>query len=66
MQIVQRIGNEKLWVREKTLFLCSKQTPFSLYQIVFNWVEGLNEEDCVVCFKSTEMEYEVMLILPFC
>ena len=49
--------------REKTLFLCSKRTPIELYGQVFQWVDGLSERDCVVCFSSTEMEEEVMKAL---
>lgn len=63
MQIIETIGNQELKEREKTLFLCSKQTPIELYEKVFQWVDGLSEKDCVVCFSSTEMEEEVMKAL---
>ncbi|MGN0225030.1 MAG: hypothetical protein ACI4A7_02985 [Prevotella sp.] len=63
MRIIQKIGNEKLLKRETTLFICSKLTPIALYPVIFNWVESLDERDCVMCFKTTEMEYEVMSAL---
>ena len=49
--------------REKTLFLCSKKTPYNIYPIIFDWVENLCDTDCVMCFKTTEMEFEVMTSL---
>ena len=63
MRIIETIGNQELLEREKTLFLCSKHTPIELYGLVFQWVDGLSERDCVVCFSSTEMEEEVMKAL---
>lgn len=63
MRIINKIGNEQLLEREKTLFLCSKHTPYELYPIIFDWVENLYETDCVMCFKTTEMEFEVMTSL---
>ena len=63
MRIIDKIGNVQLLEREKTLFLCSKQTPYNLYPIIFNWVEKLCDTDCVMCFKTTEMEFEVMTSL---
>ena len=63
MRIIETIGNRELLEREKTLFLCSKRTPIELYGQVFQWVDGLSERDCVVCFSSTEMEEEVMKAL---
>ena len=49
--------------REKTLFLCSKRTPINLYDYIFRWTDSLTENDCVVCFNSTEMESEVLKAL---
>lgn len=63
MRIINKIGNEQLLEREKTLFLCSKHTPYEIYPIIFDWVENLYETDCVMCFKTTEMEFEVMTSL---
>lgn len=63
MRIINKIGNEQLLEREKTLFLCSKHTPYNIYPIIFDWVENLYETDCVMCFKTTEMEFEVMTSL---
>ena len=63
MRIINKIGNEQLLEREKTLFLCSKQTPYKIYPIIFDWVENLSETNCVMCFKTTEMEFEVMTSL---
>ena len=63
MRIIKTIGNRELLEREKTLFLCSKRTPIELYGQVFQWVDGLSEKDCIVCFSSTEMEEEVMKAL---
>lgn len=63
MRIIQKIGNEKLLKRETTLFICSKKTPISLYPVIFTWVDSLGEKDCVICFKTTDMEYEVMSAL---
>ena len=65
MRIIDKIGNVQLLEREKTLFLCSKQTPYNIYPIIFDWVEKLCETDCVMCFKTTEMEFEVMTSLLF-
>ena len=62
-QIINKIGNEQLLEREKTLFLCSKKTPYNIYPIIFDWVENLCDTDCVMCFKTTEMEFEVMTSL---
>ena len=63
MRIINKIGNEQLLEREKTLFLCSKHTSYNIYPIIFDWVENLYETDCVMCFKTTEMEFEVMTSL---
>ena len=63
MRIINKIGNEQLLDREKTLFLCSKHTPYNVYPIIFDWVENLCDTKCVMCFKTTEMEYEVMTSL---
>jgi len=63
MRIIETIGNQELLEREKTLFLCSKHTPIELYGRVFQWVDGLSERNCVVCFSSTEMEEEMMKAL---
>ena len=63
MRIISKIGNEQLLDREKTLFLCSKRTPYNVYPIVFDWVESLCDTQCVMCFKTTEMEFEVMTSL---
>ena len=63
MKIIQEIGNKQLQERKTTLFICSKHTPFSLYPVIFDWVESLGGNDCVMCFNSTEMEHEVMSAL---
>ena len=63
MRIINKIGNEQLLDREKTIFLCSKKTPYNIYPIIFDWVEKLCKTDCVMCFKTTEMEFEVMTSL---
>lgn len=63
MQIVETQGNRDLMNSEKTLFLCSKRTPISMYDYIFRWIDGLSERDCVVCFNSTEMELEVLKAL---
>lgn len=63
MKIVGKIGNEELLNRGKTLFLCSKRTPFTLYDHIFGWVESLTEDDCVICFNTSELENEVMKAL---
>lgn len=60
MKVINKIGDEELMDKEKTLFLCSKHTPCKTYHKIFDWVESLCDKDCVVCFKSTQMEYEVM------
>lgn len=49
--------------REKSLFLCSKRAPYSLYNKVFDWVDSLSSNDCVICFNSSELEDEVMRAL---
>ena len=59
MRIVKTIGNRELLEREKTLFLCSKRTPIEVYGEVFQWVDLLSREDCIVCFDTTDMEKEV-------
>lgn len=63
MRVIGRQGNAALKDREKTLFLCSKRTPYEYYGKVFRWVESLTDRDCVMCFNSTEMEEEVMKAL---
>lgn len=63
MKVINKIGNEKLMDKGKMLFLCSKRTPYKSYPIIFNWIESLCDKDCVVCFNSTQMEYEVMTSL---
>ena len=60
MRIFNRIGNEALLNREKSLFLCSKHAPYSLYGKVFGWVDSLTADDCVICFNSSELEDEVL------
>jgi hypothetical protein len=63
MQIVDKLGNEALLVKEKQLFLCSKHVPINKYDRIFQWVDSLNSEDCVICFNSSELEEEVMKAL---
>ena len=63
MRIINIIGNEALLNREKSLFLCSKRAPYSLYDKVFGWVDSLSSNDCVICFNSSELEDEVMRAL---
>lgn len=63
MKVIRKIGNEELLNREKTLFLCSKRTPYTLYGRIFQWVESLTHNDCVMCFNSSELEDEVMKAL---
>ena len=63
MKIIDKIGNEELVNKEKTLFLCSKHTPLALYDHIFGWVESLTENDCVMCFNTTELEDEMMKAL---
>ena len=63
MRIINKIGNESLLNREKSLFLCSKHAPYSLYDKVFGWVDSLTADDCVICFNSSELEDEVMRAL---
>ena len=63
MRIINKIGNEELLNREKTLFLCSKHAPYSVYDKVFGWVDSLTADDCVICFNSSELEDEVMRAL---
>ena len=63
MRIINKIGNETLLNREKSLFLCSKHAPYSIYDRVFGWVDSLTTDDCVICFNSSELEDEVMRAL---
>lgn len=63
MKIISKIGNEDLLKREKSLFLCSKHVPYSLYDTIFAWVDSLTMEDCIICFNSSELEDEVMKAL---
>lgn len=63
MRIINQIGNKTLLNREKTLFLCSKLAPYSLYDRVFGWVDSLTADDCIICFNSSELEDEVMRAL---
>ena len=63
MRIINKIGNEELLNKEKSLFLCSKHAPYSVYDKVFGWVDSLTADDCVICFNSSELEDEVMRAL---
>ena len=63
MRIIYKIGNESLLNREKSLFLCSKHAPYSIYDKVFGWVDSLTADDCAICFNSSELEDEVMRAL---
>jgi len=63
MKVINKIGNEILLNREKSLFLCSKHAPYSIYDRVFGWVDSLTTDDCVICFNSSELEDEVMRAL---
>ena len=45
MRIINKIGNEELLNREKSLFLCSKHAPYSVYDKVFGWVDSLTTAD---------------------
>ena len=49
MRILQFIGDKSLWEREKTIFLTSRQAPFSCYEKVFRWVDEFDKQGCVVC-----------------
>ena len=44
MKVIRKIGNEELLNREKTLFLCSKRTPYTLNGRIFQWVESLTNK----------------------
>ena len=63
MTIEHIIGNPRLLERPKTLFLCSKRAPFGYYERIFQWVESLTPDDCVMCFNTTELEQEVLQAL---
>ena len=63
MRIICKIGNEELLNKEKTLFLCSKRVPYTLYDQIFQWVESLTANDCIICFNISELEEEVMKAL---
>lgn len=63
MHIIETRGNADYLNREKTLFLCSKKTPVSLYEFIFRWTDGLSSHDCIACFNTTEMESEVLKAL---
>ncbi|MGX8713019.1 MAG: hypothetical protein ACSW8I_04960 [bacterium] len=63
MRILRAIGNNALWEREKTLFLSSKLAPVGTWGKVFEWVDGLTQDDTVVCFNSSEFENEVLKTL---
>lgn len=63
MKIIEEIGNRDLMNKEKTLFICSKQTPIKLYEHIFRWTDSLTDNDCIACFNSTEMEAEVLKAL---
>ena len=66
MRIAETIGNTELWARQATLFLCSKLAPLACYERVFQWVESLTQDDCVVCFNTSELEEEVLQALLVC
>lgn len=64
MKVVKTIGNVKLWQREKTLFLTSRQAPIGCYESVFQCVESFDKfNGCVVCFNTSELEEEVLKAL---
>ncbi len=67
MKVVKTIGNAKLWQREKTLFLTSRQAPIGCYGKVFQWVEEFDKfNGCAVCFNTSELEEEVLKALLVC
>ena len=67
MKIIRTIGNRKLWQREKTLFLTSRQAPIGCYRKVFQWVESFDKfNGCAVCFNTSELEEEVLKALLVC
>lgn len=66
MKVVKTIGNVKLWQREKTLFLSSRQAPIGCYEKVFRWVESFDKWQCAVCFNTSEFEEEVLKALLVC
>lgn len=66
MKVVKTIGNVKLWQREKTLFLTSRQAPIGCYGKVFQWVEEFDNRGCAVCFNTSELEEEVLKALLVC
>lgn len=47
----------------KRLFSSVQRKHLIIYTIIFDWVENLCDTDCVMCFKTTEMEFEVMTSL---
>lgn len=63
MIVVSEIGNKALKNKKKTLFLSSKHVPITLYDKIFNWVDSLTQDDCIVCFNTSELEDEVMKAL---
>ena len=67
MKVVKTIGNVKLWQREKTLFLTSRQAPIGCYGKVFQWVEEFDKfNGCAVCLNSSELEEDVLKALLVC
>lgn len=66
MRITQTIGTKSLWEREKTLFLTSRKAPLSCYEKIFQWVEKFDKQGCAVCFKTSELEEEVLKALLVC
>lgn len=64
MKVVKTIGNVKLWQREKTLFLTSRQAPIGCYESIFRWIENFDKfNGCAVCFNTSELEEEVLKAL---
>lgn len=64
MEIRSKTGNEALIRREKTAFLCSRNTPDGIEYLVGKWLLGLSpERDCIMCGNQSPMERAVFSVL---
>ena len=61
---MNKLGNEHLLLRHKTVFLCSRLTPEALQGQILGWANALSpEQDCVLCGNHSYMEQEIFKCL---
>jgi hypothetical protein len=60
---LNKVGNENLLNLRKVAFLCSRRTPDTVYFDIFNWVNQLSSDECIICGNHSFVEQKVFTLL---